>query len=177
VLAESTSADIASASAYNLALCQRMTGQSDEARAALETYRSKHPDDARAAEVAYQLGDMDETAGQTADAMREYQRALAARPSASLNVELLYRMGRCHEQLKESTAALRWYEQAAAAPQRTNAFRLSALARCAALYETRKEYTRAVDAYRDIAHHSEDHELVAAASGRASQLEALTRRR
>ncbi|HTK31298.1 MAG TPA: tetratricopeptide repeat protein [Candidatus Saccharimonadaceae bacterium] len=177
VLAESTSADIASASAYNLALCQRMTGQSDEARTALEAYRAKHPDDARASEVAYQLGDMDETAGQTADAMREYQRALAARPSASLNVELLYRMGRCHEQLKESTAALRWYEQAAAAPQRTNAFRLSALARCAALYETRKEYTRAVDAYRDIAHHSEDHELVAAASGRASQLEALTRRR
>ncbi len=177
VLAESASADIASASAYNLALCQRMIGQSEEARSALERYRSQHPDDARAAEVAYQLGDMNETAGQTAEALREYQRALAAKHSAALGVELLFRMGRCHEQLKETTAALRWYEQAAAVPQRANAFRLSALARCAALYETRKQYTRAVDAYRDIARHSQDHELVAAASGRASQLEALSRPR
>ena len=53
--------------------------------------------------------------------------------------------------------------------------RLSAVARCAALYEARKDFPRALLAYRDIMRNATDPELVAAATDRASQLAARTR--
>ena len=53
----------------------------------------------------------------------------------------------------------------------------AALARLAALHETRKEYAQAVEAYRDIMKNSRDQELVAAAADRVSQLSAAQRRR
>ena len=53
---------------------------------------------------------------------------------------------------------------------RTDTYRLSAVARVAALYEKRKDYPRAVAAYRDIAQNATDRELAAAAADRASQL-------
>jgi TolA-binding protein len=77
VLDESTSVEAASAAQYNLALCQRMLGQSDDARATLEAYRQKHPRDARAADIACQLGDLAETAGRADDAAHEYEAGLA----------------------------------------------------------------------------------------------------
>ncbi|HEY6572306.1 MAG TPA: hypothetical protein VI198_03215, partial [Candidatus Eisenbacteria bacterium] len=73
--------------------------------------------------------------------------------------------------------ALNAYERAAAAPDRKNAFRLSAVARCAFFYEKTKQVVRALDAYRDISVNSKDRELAAAAAGRASQLEAGRKRR
>jgi F0F1-type ATP synthase membrane subunit b/b' len=51
------------------------------------------------------------------------------------------------------------------------------VARCAALYEAKKQYSRAIESYRDLARNAKDKELVAAASERASQLEATVRRR
>jgi TolA-binding protein len=71
VLEDSTAPDVRSASRYNLALCDRLVGQPDEARTALETYRKEFPGDARAAEVAYQLGDLNETAGHFPEAAQE----------------------------------------------------------------------------------------------------------
>ncbi len=171
VLSESTSVDIRSASRYNLALCQRQLGQNAEAKDALNRYREDHPNDARAAEVAYQLGDLEETLGNQAAALGEFQRALTGRPSASLEVELHFRVGRALEQQDDLDGALKSYQRAAAAGDRRNAYRLSALARCAAIYETRKDFVRAMTAYRDIAQNSKDSELAAAAAGRASQLE------
>jgi hypothetical protein len=53
---------------------------------------------------------------------------------------------------------------------------LSALARSAALYESRKEITRALVAYRDIMRNAKDRELVAAATSRVSELEAGSRK-
>ena len=50
------------------------------------------------------------------------------------------------------------------------------MARCAALYETKHDYARAVEAYRDLIRNAKDRELVAAATGRVSQLEAGRRR-
>ena len=171
VLGESASVDVRSASRYNLALCQRQLGQTDEAKAALLRYREDHPNDARAADVAYQIGDLEEAVGNQATSLDEFQRALASRPSPTLEVELNYRVGRALEQQENVDAALKAYNRAGASTDRKNAFRLSAVARCAAIYEAKKDYARAMTAYRDIAQNSKDNELAADAAGRASQLE------
>jgi tetratricopeptide (TPR) repeat protein len=146
-------------------------GQNEDAKEALIRYREEHPNDARAAEVAYQLGDLEETLGDRAASLAEFQRALASRPSAALEVELQFRVGRALEQQEDLDGALKSYTKAAASMDRRNAYRLSAVARCAAIYEARKDFVRAMAAYRDIAQNSKDNELAAAAAGRASQLE------
>ena len=61
--------------------------------------------------------------------------------------------------------------------ERDDAYRLSAVARCAAMYESRREYTRAVAAYRDIIKNAGDQELVEVATDRVSQLEKKTGKR
>jgi len=176
-LEESASAEVRSASRFNLALCQRQLGQAEEARATLLHHREEFPNDSRSAEVAYQLADLDEAAGRPADAEKELNDALAAGPKGPLSIELLFRLGRVLEAQTRDKEALSAYERAAAAPDRRNAFRLSAVARCAAYYEKSKQVVRALDAYHDIAANSKDHELAAAAAGRASQLEAGRKRR
>src|SRR5204863_8550220 len=45
-LEDSASAEVRSASRYNLAICQRLLGQTAEARAALEAYRTDFGNDA-----------------------------------------------------------------------------------------------------------------------------------
>ena len=102
---------------------------------------------------------------------------LAAKPSAGLAVELQFRLGRVREQLGDAAGALKAYQGAMASTDRDHPFRLSAVARCAALYEAKKDYARAIIAYRDIMRNAEDPELVAAADGRISQLEAGARKR
>jgi predicted Zn-dependent protease len=106
VLEDSTAPDVRSASRYNLALCERLVGQPDEARTALESYRKEFPSDSRAAEVAYQLGDLNETAGHSRRPPRS-ETALAAKPSATLSIEVAFRLGRVKEQLGDTDAAAR----------------------------------------------------------------------
>ena len=86
-------------------------------------------------------------------------------------------MGRCREAQGDPEGALKAYLKAAASTERRNAFRVSALTRCAALYEAKKSYARALDIYLDIARNSQDQELAALAKGRASQLQAGTKKR
>ena len=50
---------------------------------------------------------------------------------------------------------------------------LSAVARSAGLYEETEDYPKALAAYRDLMDYAEDPELVAAATGRATELEAF----
>jgi TolA-binding protein len=171
VLGDSANDEVRAASRYNLALCQRQLGQTDEAKAALLKYREEHANDSRAADVAYQLGDLAESAGQPATALEEFQKALASRPSGALEVELNYRVGHALEDQGNVDAALKSYVRAAASTDRRNAFRLTALARSAAIYEAKKDFVRAMNAYRDIAQNSKDSELAAAAAGRASELQ------
>jgi len=175
-LQDSASREVLSAARYNLALCQRLLGQTEDARAELERYRSAYPNDARAAEIAYQLGDLNDAAGRTDDALHEFEQALASRPSARLATELEFRVGSCQEKKNDPVAALHAYDRAAAATDRDDPFRLSAVARKAAIHESRHEYTKALEAYRDLIRNAKDRELVAAATGRASQLEAARRR-
>ena len=176
VLEESVSTEMGSASRYNLALCQKLLGQTDEARVSLERYRADRPHDSRTADVAYQLGDMNEAAGQMKEAAQEFEAALNAGPSPALEVELQYRLGRCREALGDPDGALKAYLRAAASTDRRNAFRVSALTRCAALYESKKSFSRALDVYLDIARNSQDRELAALAKGRATQLQAGKKR-
>ena len=82
----------------------------------------------------------------------------------------MVRLGRAREQLKDLPGAIRAYGVARACPDVDQPYRLSALARLAALHESRREFTRALDAYRDIIHNSKDRELIAAAEDRVSQL-------
>jgi TolA-binding protein len=170
-LEDSASTDVIKASRYNLALCERMLGQADTARVDLERYASLYPGDARAADIALQLGDLDETAGDLTAAARRYEQALASRPNARLATEIQYRLGHCREQASDLDGALRAYAGAAAAADRDDPFRLSAVARCAALYERRHQYTRALEAYRDLIRNASDRELIAAATDRATRLE------
>ncbi|HYQ88918.1 MAG TPA: tetratricopeptide repeat protein [Candidatus Binatia bacterium] len=177
VLEESVSTEMASASRYNLALCQKLLGQTDEARASLERFRTEHPRDARVADVSYQLGDMDEAAGKAKEAEQNFVAALDAGPSRELEVELHYRVGRCRETLGDPDGALQAYLKAVASTERKNNFRVSALTRCAALYESKKSFSKAYDIYLDIARNSQDSELAALAKGRASQLQPGSKKR
>ena len=87
-----------------------------------------------------------------------------------LVAEVWFRLGRVHEQKGERDAALRAYQNASVSGGRSDPFRLSAVARCAALYEARRDFPRAVESYRDLIRNAGDHEIVAAATTRVSQL-------
>jgi TolA-binding protein len=176
-LEDSSADEIRAPARFNLALCQRQLGRPEEAKVELETYRKDFPNDAREADVAFQLGDLHEAAGRVDEAMAEFARALQSRPAAALEIEAAFRLGRAREQKGDVDGALRAYELALAGKDRDDAYRLSAVARCAFLYESRKEFAKAVTAYRDIMKNASDQELVAVAADRVSELESRTRKR
>ena len=176
-LEDSAPPEVRGPARFNLALCQRQLGQMDEARAELDRYTAEFPSGSLAAEAAFALADLDESAGRLAPAAAGFDRALGLRPGAALGAEIAFRLGRCREQLGDVPGALRAYGEASRTADRDHPFRLSALARLAALHETRREYTRAVAAYRDIMQNSKDRELVAAAADRVTQLSGGQRRR
>jgi TolA-binding protein len=174
VMEHETSKDIASASLFNLALCRKMLGQTEEALQMLQKYKETYPNDDRSAQVAYHIGEALENAGRTMDAIDEYEKALASAPG-DLSTELLYRVGTCREQLGEEDAALASYKRAVSAKDKTDAFRLSAVARCAAIHEKNGKYQEALSDYRDLIRNAKDPELVVAAKERAAQLEAASK--
>jgi TolA-binding protein len=166
------SEETASASLYNLALCQRMLGQDIEAQALLERYRQEHPSgDDRKADIGYQLGDIHDKAGRTQLAVEEFSNALAEKPRKDLAIEINYRIGACLEQLSNDEQAIHAYRKAMAATEKNHAFRLSALVRCAGLYEKMGSYDKALSVYHDLIRHSTDPELVVAAKERVSEIE------
>jgi TolA-binding protein len=173
VLDEGAPEDITAASLYNLALCRRVLGENEAARETLERYRSDYPGGkGRTADVAYQLGDIHEESGMPEEAVAEFRRALDAKPGDELASELRYRIGACREQLGETEAAISAYEKAMSRGAKTDPFRLLAVARCAALYEQKEAWDKAIVAYRDLIKNSQDEELVLAANERVAQLEA-----
>jgi TolA-binding protein len=174
VMEQKTSKEIASASLFNLALCRKMLGQSEDALQALVKYRATYPGDDRAAQVAYQIGDSHEKAGRAEDAIKEYQSALASKPG-DLSTELHYRIGTCREQLGDEAGALASYRKAAAGADKDDAFRLSAVARCASIHEKNGDYKDALADYRDLIRNAKDPELVVAAKERAAQLESASK--
>jgi len=162
-----------SAAQYNLALCHRMLGEPEKAAEMLVAYRTAHPGDERAADVAHQLGAMHEEAGRLQDAVNEYERALDRKIAPSLTVELRYRVGLCREKLGDDKGALAAYALATQHREKTDPYRLSAVARSAALYEKGKDFGKALAAYRDLIKNATDPGIVVAARERASELEAV----
>jgi TolA-binding protein len=170
VLERDPEGDMSKASLYNLALCRRLMGSNTEAAIEFARYSERYPNDERAAEVAFQLGDIHDLAGETDQAIMNLEQALAAGPEASLRTEIYYRLGACHEKLADGPGALAVYAKAAKSKKKSDPFRLSAVARSAGLYEEAEDYRQALVAYRDLMDNSDDPELVAAATGRASEL-------
>ena len=170
VVDDSTSGETAAAAMYNLALAHRMMGDQIEAQKLLEEYRTKYPNDERAAEIAHQLGDIHDTAGRLETAAAEFERALAAKHVAALSVELYYRLGVCREELGDTDAAITAYKKAMRTKDKSDAFRLSAVARSAAIYEKEEKYKDALQAYRDLIKHATDPDIVVAAKERAAEL-------
>lgn len=176
VLGEGAVDEIMAASLFNLALCRRMLGQTAQARETLERYRATYPSgEGRNVEVAYHMGEIHEEAGRFDEAIGEFETALAGKPGAAMAVELRYRIGACREQLGRAGDAVKAYEAAMASAEKTDPYRLLAVARCAALYEEREDWAGAISAYRDLIRHSGDEELVLAANERVAQLEAIAR--
>src|SRR5207249_2656805 len=171
-LDDTAARDVRSAARYNLALCDRQLGDAAAARAELERHQAEFPADERAADVEYGLGDLDEAAGHAAEAAARYERVLARHPRPALAAEVGYRLGRVREQLGDAEGALRAYRGATLLGRLDDTYRLSAVARVASLYEKRRDYPRAVAAYRDLARNTTDRDLAAAAAGRVSQLTA-----
>lgn len=163
------------ASLYNLAVCKHLLGMREEAIALFDRLRTEHTGElARAVDVAYQLGDMHDEAGALEEALAEFERALGAGAKGALATEIHYRVGYCRERLGMKDAAAQAYRKAIAAKPASDPFRLSALVRCAALYEEAGEYAKARRAYEDLARNAEDPELVAGASERVEQLSTVT---
>lgn len=171
VLENGSNVEMVKASLYNLGMCEHMLGDLEAAKRTLAQYREKYPEDERAVDIAYQLGDIADKSAQYDVALTEFARAIASKPSLDLRVELRYRVGHCHEQLDEKDKALQSYGLAMKSKKRSNAFRLSAVVRVAALSEEEGNYKQALAAYRDLIRNAKDAELVAAAKERATQLE------
>jgi TolA-binding protein len=172
VLERDPEGDMARASLYNLALCRRLMGSNAEAAIEFARYNERYPNDKRSAEVAFQLGDIHDLAGQTDQAIQALEQAIAAGPEPALRTEIYYRLGACKEKLADGPGALDAYARAAGSKKKSDPFRLSAIARSAGLHEEAEDYPKALAAYRDLMDNSEDPELVAAATGRASELAA-----
>jgi TolA-binding protein len=172
VMESETSEETRLAALFNLALCRAMLGQNQGALEALESYREQAGEgDERASEVAQQMGDIHEKAGRFEEAAAEFERAIALDPAEDLVLELHYRMGFCREQAGDKDGAVKAYRKAQAFKPGDDAFRLSAVARLAALYEEKNELKNAISAYQDLIRNATDSELVVAAKERVSQLE------
>jgi TolA-binding protein len=176
VLDEGAPDEIMAAALYNLALCRRMLGETAAATENLEKYRKTYPSgNGRTADIAYQMGDIHEEQGMPEKAIEEFELALAANPPEAMSMELRYRIGACKEEMGEDDAAVAAYEKAIKKGGKTDPFRLLALARCAALYEEKEAWDKAIAVYKDLIRNSQDEELVLAAGERVTQLEAIAR--
>lgn len=166
--------EVVEAALFNLVLAQQGLGQGPAALAALEGYRERFGDGARSLEVAALAGDLLRELGEPAAALDEYSRALGEGPSPARAVELHFRVAQCHEQLGDEAAALKAYTRASKAGVPANDdFRLSAVARCAALYEGQEDWKSALASWKDLARNAADQELATAAGARAGELEAF----
>ena len=173
VLSDSTAPEVKSAAQYNLALCHRMLGEADDGeRDARGVPHGTYPRDERSADVAHQLGIIHEEAGRFKEATSEYNRALEHKMPGAALVEIRYRLGLCREKLGDERGAIAAYALAASlTTEKTDTYRLSAIAHSAALYEKIKDYPKALAAYRDLIKNAADPEIVVAAKERASELQ------
>lgn len=173
VVDQSDDKELQRAGLFNLAMAQQLLGQLADAKTSLQRYRSLYPQDERSVEVSLQLGKIDESQGEWDAAAGEYESAVNAGVSKDAICEVLYRLGQCREKLTETDKALAAYRRSMKSGDAKDSYRLSAIARCAAIYEDREDYTNAVAAYRDLIQNADDPELVAVAQNRVKELKSV----
>ena len=173
VLGMDTEPEIHAAALYNLAMCHRILGDRDQALAALEEYdRQTVAPDEHAVAVARALGEIHQEMGHLREAARRYRQAVELGAGAEEAVELNYLAGICLKKAGDFPGALDAYALSIASENKTNNFRLSALAQTADLHEQRGDFDGALAAYRDLIMNATDPALVGAAKERVAQLEA-----
>lgn len=166
--------EIHAAALYNLALARRINGELAEAERALRRYRDADYDlYGREAEVARALGEICEEQGRYMDAADEYAAVLELAAQEDTAVEMSYRAGLCLSEAGHPKEALASFERSVACVDKSNPYRLSALARIAALREQSGELKQALAAYRDLIAHAGDATLVGAARERAHEIETV----
>jgi TolA-binding protein len=167
--------ELSEAALFNLAICQKLLGDAPASLASFQRYREWFGDDERALDIAMQTAQIHRAMQQPEAAKAEFARALQSGADGATRLELQFELGGLQEELGETDAALDTYEKAMKSSDRANPFRISAVARCAAIYEDKEQYSNALKAYRDLARNAEDAELRAAAEQRAKELEAFAR--
>jgi TolA-binding protein len=173
VLARTEDLELRAAALYNLAMSQRILGQEKEAQNALEQYIAQAGGpDPRLVTVIRTLGEIHQDQGHFGEAGELFRQAATLDDDPFLAVELHYLAGQCLKQSGDTAGALVAYAESIASPDKTNNFRLSALAQSADLYEQSGDFTGALQAYRDLVKHATDPALAGAARERLTQLEA-----
>ena len=119
------------------------------------------------------FSDIHDLTGEPDRAAEAFEQALSVTEDTALRTEIFYRLGTVREKMADPAGALAAYGKAADIRDKSNPYRLSAVARSAGLYEETEDYPKALAAYRDLMDYAEDPELVAAATGRATELEAF----
>ncbi len=171
VLERETDEETRSASIFNLAMSYRILGRNGEAGEVLEGCRRGGAAGGREAEIAGLLGEIRAEEGNHAAAAREFETAIAADSKGAKTAELNYRLGECREKLGDIEGAIAAYGASMKAADLSDPFRLSAVARKAALHEQKGNLRGALTAYRDLIENADDPELALAARERAAQLE------
>lgn len=167
--------ELTRAALFNLALCERELGQVAEAREHLRQYVERFGDDERAFDVALLLGEIEAATGNTTEAVAAYERARKQPEAEGREAEIWVLVAEAREGAGEAEAALAAYERAVGTRPADDPNRLVAVARVAAHYDEQENYDRAITAYLDLAEHTDDAELGAAARERAEQLQPFAR--
>ena len=167
--------DLSKAALFNLGVCQKLLGDGEASLAAFARYREWFGEDERSLDIAIQTGQIHRAMQQPEAAKTEFARALEKGADGAARLEIQFELGSIHEELGDVDAALETYGRAMKSSDKSNPFRISAVARCAAIYEDKEQYSNALKAYRDLARNADDAELRAAAELRAKELEAFAR--
>jgi len=175
IMEDSVPAEIAAAALFNLALCRKMLSEPADAIEALENYKKTYGNDERAKDVSFELAELYDDAERTQEAADQYLAALEADIDGERKIVAYYRLGACRETLEDFDGAMRAYAGARRQPDRSNVFRLTALARAAGIYESRGEYSKAIKSYKDISLNAGDSELGVIAKQRISELESIAK--
>jgi tetratricopeptide (TPR) repeat protein len=173
VLAMAAEDEIHAAALFNLAMCHRILGESGQALAVLEQFREKQfTGTGREIDVARTLGEIHREQGHLREAARQFQAAVELGASPDEAVELNYLAGICLKEAGDFEGALGAYAMSIESDDKTNNFRLSALAQTADLCEQDGNFDGALAAYRDLITNATDPALIGAAQHRVTQLEA-----
>jgi TolA-binding protein len=175
VMDQDVEPDLHPAALFNLAMAQQLMGDAPSALQSYQQYQKDYPNDERSVEVRLQIGSLQESSRDWEAAAKSYEDVLADGLPDERVAEVLFRLGQCRENELDVDGALAAYERAMSEGAARDPFRLSAVARGAAIYEDREDYPNALAAYRELIENADDAELVAVAQMRADELEAVIR--